>query len=94
MNRLTNYSIILYEQKLSIMMQKLNCIALQINVLGLVCIINFTSEIVITHTHPLSLSLRNENYTPMVQMDKRSHLVLFEQNQRNHDPYTSELQKR
>ena len=29
----------------------------------------------------------------MVQVDKRSHLVLFKQNQRNHDPYTSELQK-
>ena len=27
----------------------------------------------------------------MVQVDKRSHLVLFKQNQRNHDPYTSEL---
>ena len=30
---------------------------------------------------------------PMVQVDKRSHLVLFKQNQRNHDPYTPELQK-
>ena len=29
----------------------------------------------------------------MVQVDKISHLVLFKQNQRNHDPYTSELQK-
>ena len=29
----------------------------------------------------------------MVQVDKRSHLVLFKQNQRNRDPYTSELQK-
>ena len=29
----------------------------------------------------------------MVQVDKRSHLVLFKQNQRNHDPYTSGLQK-
>ena len=29
----------------------------------------------------------------MVQVDKRSHLVLFKQNQRNHYPYTSELQK-
>ena len=29
----------------------------------------------------------------MVQVDIRSHLVLFKQNQRNHDPYTSELQK-
>ena len=29
----------------------------------------------------------------MVQVDKRSHLVLFKQNQRNHDPYTSDLQK-
>ena len=35
----------------------------------------------------------SENNTPMVQVDKRSHLVLFKQNQRNHDPYTSELQK-
>ena len=30
---------------------------------------------------------------PYGQVDKRSHLVLFKQNQRNHDPYTSELQK-
>ena len=30
---------------------------------------------------------------PMVQVDKRSHLVLFKQNQRHHNPYTSELQK-
>ena len=29
----------------------------------------------------------------MVQVDKRSHLVLFKQNQRHHKPYTSELQK-
>ena len=29
----------------------------------------------------------------MVQVDKRSHLVLFKQNQRKHYPYTSELQK-
>ena len=29
----------------------------------------------------------------MVQVDKRSHFVLFQQNQINHDPYTSELQK-
>ena len=29
----------------------------------------------------------------MVQVDKRSHLVLLKQNQRNHYPYTSELQK-
>ena len=29
----------------------------------------------------------------MVQVDKRSHLVLFKQNHRNHDPSTSELQK-
>ena len=29
----------------------------------------------------------------MVQVDKRSHLALFKQNQRNHDPYTSQLQK-
>ena len=42
-------------------MQKLNCIILQINVLGLVCIAN----------------------SPCI----------FKQNQRNHDPYTSELQK-
>ena len=33
------------------------------------------------------------HYTSLVQVDKRSHLVLFKQNQRNHDPYTSELQK-
>ena len=37
--------------------------------------------------------MRSENNTPVVQVDKRSHLVLFKQNQRNHDPYTSELQK-
>ena len=43
--------------------------------------------------HDLSVSVRPENNTPMVQVDKRSHLVLFKQNQRNHDPYTSELQK-
>ena len=47
----------------------------------------------LTHAWPLSLSVRSENNTPMVQVDKRSHLVLFKQNQRNHDPYTSELQK-
>ena len=43
--------------------------------------------------HDPSVSVRSENNTPMVQVDKRSHLVLFKQNQRNHDPYTSELQK-
>ena len=37
--------------------------------------------------------MRSENNTPMVQVDKRSHLVLFKQNQRNHYPYTSELEK-
>ena len=37
--------------------------------------------------------MRSENNTRLVQVDKRSHLVLFKQNQRNHDPYTSELQK-
>ena len=37
--------------------------------------------------------MRSENNTPMVQVDKRSHLVLFKQNQRNHNPYASELQK-
>ena len=42
---------------------------------------------------PPSLSARSENNTPVVQVDKRSHPVLFKQNQRNHDPYTSELQK-
>ena len=47
----------------------------------------------LTHAWPISLSVRSENNTPMVQVDKRSHLVLFKQNQRNHDPYTSELQK-
>ena len=30
----------------TVMMQKLNCIVLQINVLGLVCIVNSTSEMV------------------------------------------------
>ena len=45
------------------------------------------------HDPSLSLSVRSENNTPMVQVDKRSHLVLFKQNQRNRDPYTSELQK-
>ena len=29
----------------------------------------------------------------MVQVDKRSHLLLFKQNQKHHNPYTSELQK-
>ena len=47
----------------------------------------------LTHAWPISLSVRSENNTPMLQVDKRSHLVLFKQNQRNHDPYTSELQK-
>ena len=37
----------------------------------------------LTHAWPLSLSVRSENNTPMVQVDKRSHLVLFKQNQRN-----------
>ena len=41
---------------------------------------------------PQSLCEIWEQY-PMVQVDKRSHFVLFKQNQRNHDPYTSELQK-
>ena len=48
---------------------------------------------ILTHAWPLNLSVRSENNTPMVQVDKRSHLVLFKQNQRNHNPYTSELQK-
>ena len=47
----------------------------------------------LTHAWPLSPSVRSENNTPMVQVDKRSNLVLFKQNQRNHDPYTSELEK-
>ena len=47
----------------------------------------------LTHAWPVSLSVRSENNTPTVQVDKRSHLVLFKQNQRNHDPYTSEHQK-
>ena len=47
----------------------------------------------LTHAWPPSLSARSENNTTVVQVDKRSHLVLFKQNQRNHDPYTSELQK-
>ena len=50
------------------------------------------SALWLTHAWPLSLSVKSENNTPMVQVDKRSHLVLFKQNQRNHDPYTSELQ--
>ena len=44
--------------------------------------------------HDPSVSLWDLRTIPhMVQVDKRSHLVLFKQNQRNHDPYTSELQK-
>ena len=40
--------------------------------------------------HDLSVSVRSENNTPMIQVEKD---LTFKQNQRNHDPYTSELQK-
>ena len=65
--------------KKSIMMQKLNCIALQINVLGLVCIINSTSEIVNSYIPSQCLSEIWELYPYGPNGQKIS--------------YTSELQK-